>query len=86
MDTVQGGGCKWWHFYPDEGVAELEQKFQEIMSGQVNEIYCTCAIIYCTCIFYNSIYYTVQCTVVFSTAIVVTTVNCTKYIARPLVV
>jgi hypothetical protein len=24
----QGKGCKWWHFYPDEGVKELEDKFR----------------------------------------------------------
>ena len=24
----QGKGCKWWHFYPDEGVKELEEKFR----------------------------------------------------------
>ena len=37
MIQWQGGGCKWWHFYPDEGVAELEQKFQEILGGRANQ-------------------------------------------------
>jgi len=34
MIRYQGGGCKWWHFYPDEGVKELEQKFKEIMKNR----------------------------------------------------
>ena len=33
---LQGGSCKWWHFYPDEGVQELEAKFKEIISGAAN--------------------------------------------------
>ncbi|XP_023344696.1 uncharacterized protein LOC111713936 isoform X2 [Eurytemora carolleeae] len=33
MIRFQGKGCKWWHFYPEEGVNELEQKFREIMSS-----------------------------------------------------
>jgi len=36
MIRYQGGGCKWWHFYPDEGVNELENKFKEIMGGEAN--------------------------------------------------
>ena len=32
----QGGGCKWWHFLPSEGVNELEEKFQEIIGGNAN--------------------------------------------------
>ena len=36
MIKYKGGGCKWWHFYPYEGVKELEEKFQEIMSGKAN--------------------------------------------------
>ena len=35
----QGGGCKWWHFYPYEGVKELEEKFQEIMRGDSNNFF-----------------------------------------------
>ena len=34
---LQGGGCKWWHFYPYEGTKELEAKFEEIMSGNANK-------------------------------------------------
>ena len=37
MIQWQGRGCAWWHFYPDEGVAELEQKFQEILGGRANQ-------------------------------------------------
>jgi len=36
MIKYQGGGCKWWHFLPSEGVKELEEKFQEIMKGDAN--------------------------------------------------
>ncbi len=25
------GNCKWWHFYPDERLPALEEKFNEIM-------------------------------------------------------
>ena len=39
IDTVQWekdfifyqGGCAWWHFYPHEGVRQMEKKFNEIM-------------------------------------------------------
>ena len=30
----KGGNCKWWHFYPDEKIENLEEKFQEIMDGR----------------------------------------------------
>lgn len=36
MIKYKGGGCRWWHFYPYEGVKELEEKFQEIMNGKAN--------------------------------------------------
>ena len=36
MIKYQGGGCKWWHFLPSEGVKELEEKFQEIIGGDAN--------------------------------------------------
>ena len=36
MIKYKGGGCRWWHFYPYEGVKELEDKFQEIMNGKAN--------------------------------------------------
>lgn len=29
-----GGTCKWWHFYPTETTKDLQNKFNEIMSGQ----------------------------------------------------
>ena len=29
----RGGNCKWWHFYPDERYDKLEEKFNEIVSG-----------------------------------------------------
>ena len=29
-----GGDCKWWHFFPDEGIKELKEKFNEIIGGQ----------------------------------------------------
>ena len=34
MIRYYGSGCKWWHFYPDQTTADLEEKFREIMSGQ----------------------------------------------------
>jgi len=37
MIRYQGGGCKWWHFTPSEGVKEMEKKFQEIMGGKANK-------------------------------------------------
>ena len=37
MIRWEGGGCSWWHFYPDEGITELEAKFQEIMGGRANQ-------------------------------------------------
>ena len=37
MIRWEGGGCSWWHFYPDEGKNELEEKFQEILSGGANQ-------------------------------------------------
>ena len=43
----QGGGCAWWHFYPDEGVRQLEQKFQEIMSGQANRYHMLDCMVWC---------------------------------------
>ena len=37
MIRWEGGGCSWWHFYPDEGINALEEKFQEILSGGANQ-------------------------------------------------
>jgi len=37
MIRWEGGACSWWHFYPDEGITELEEKFQEIMGGRANQ-------------------------------------------------
>ena len=31
MIRGEGGGCKWWHFYPDEGIQQLEEKYREII-------------------------------------------------------
>ena len=32
MIKYQGGGCKWWHFLPSEGVKELEEKVRWLES------------------------------------------------------
>ena len=34
MIRWEGGGCKWWHFYPDEGIQQLEEKYREILHGR----------------------------------------------------
>ncbi len=36
MIRYEGGGCKWWHFYPDEGEQELDQKYREILRDGAN--------------------------------------------------
>ena len=37
MIRYYGKQCKWWHFYPDETVADLEAKFKEIMADNAEK-------------------------------------------------
>ncbi len=34
MIRYHGSSCKWWHFYPDEGITEMEAKYKEIIEGK----------------------------------------------------
>ena len=44
MIRYYGGNCKWWHFYPSEGTQQLEEKFNEIVRGNTENVFVSGAI------------------------------------------